>query len=63
VAIEERINLIIMGIPGKKGWWRMHLDSVSEKVIQRSSIPVMTLWIPRGAAAEYGRARHLVLTN
>jgi len=23
----------------------MHLDGVSEKVIQRSSIPVMTLWI------------------
>jgi len=63
VAIEERTNLIIMGIQGKKGWRRMHLDGVSEKVIQRSSIPVMTLWIPRGAAAEHGRARHLVLTD
>jgi hypothetical protein len=41
----------------------MHLDSVSEKVIQRSSIPVMTLWIPRGAAAERGRARQVVLTD
>jgi nucleotide-binding universal stress UspA family protein len=63
VAIEERTNLIIMGIQGKKGWRRMHLDSVSEKVIQRSSIPVMTLWIPRGAAAERGRARQVVLTD
>jgi nucleotide-binding universal stress UspA family protein len=63
VAIEERTNLIIMGIQGKKGWRRMYLDGVSEKVIQRSSIPVMTLWIHRGAAAEPGRARHLVLTD
>jgi nucleotide-binding universal stress UspA family protein len=63
VAIEERTNLIIMGIQGRKGWRRMHLDNVSEKVIQRSSIPVMTLWIPRGAATEPGRARHLDLTD
>jgi nucleotide-binding universal stress UspA family protein len=63
VAIEERTNLIIMGIRGNKGWRRMHLDSVSEKVIQRSSIPVMTLWIPRGAAAERGRARQVVFTD
>ena len=63
VAIEERINLIIMGVQGRKSWWRMYLDSVSEKVIQRSSIPVMTLWIPRSVSADRGRARHLVLTD
>jgi nucleotide-binding universal stress UspA family protein len=63
VAIEERINLIIMGIHGRKGWRRIHLDSISEKVIQRSSIPVMTLWLPRSAPADRGRARHLVLID
>jgi nucleotide-binding universal stress UspA family protein len=63
VAIEERTNLIIMGIQGKKGWRRMHLDSVSERVIQHSSIPVMTLWLPRNASADRKRARYLVLTH
>jgi nucleotide-binding universal stress UspA family protein len=62
IAIEERAN-IIMGIQGKRGWRRMHLDSISEKVIQRSSIPVMTLWIPRSALTTPGRARDLVLTD
>jgi nucleotide-binding universal stress UspA family protein len=46
IASEERANLIIMGIQGKRGWRRMHLDGISEKVVHRSSIPVMTLWIP-----------------
>jgi nucleotide-binding universal stress UspA family protein len=63
IAIEERANLIIMGIQGKRGWQRLHLDSISEKVIQRSSIPVMTLWIPRSALTIPGRARDLVLTD
>jgi nucleotide-binding universal stress UspA family protein len=63
VAIEERINLIIMGIEGRRGWRRMRLDSVSERVLQHSSIPVMTLWIPRKARANRQRAHHLVLTD
>ena len=63
VAIEKRTNLIIMGIQGKKGWRRMHLDSVSERVIQHSSIPVMTLWLPRNASADRKRARYLVLAH
>jgi nucleotide-binding universal stress UspA family protein len=46
VATEERVHLIIMGIRGKRGWRRLHLDGVSEKVIQRSAVPVMTLWVP-----------------
>ncbi len=52
VAVEERAHLIIMGIQGKKGWRHIHLDSVSEKVIQKSPVPVMTLWVPRSAAAD-----------
>ena len=63
IAIEERANLIIMGIQGKRGWRRMHLDSISEKVIQRSSIPVIPLWIPRSALTTPGRARDLVVTD
>jgi nucleotide-binding universal stress UspA family protein len=63
VAIEERASLIIMGIQGKKGWRHMHLDSISEKVVQRSSIPVMTLWIPRSALTDSGRTHDLVLTD
>jgi nucleotide-binding universal stress UspA family protein len=63
VASEERISLIIMGIHGKRGWRHMHLDSVSGKVIQRSSIPVMTLWLPRSGPANYRGPRHMVLTD
>jgi nucleotide-binding universal stress UspA family protein len=63
VAIEARVNLIIMGIQGKKGWRRIYLDSVSEKVVQKSPVPVMTLWVPRSIAPERGRARHLVSTE
>jgi nucleotide-binding universal stress UspA family protein len=63
VASEERTNLIIMGIQGKRGWRRMHLDSVSEKVVQRSAVPVSTLWLPRGAMADRGRARDVVCTD
>jgi nucleotide-binding universal stress UspA family protein len=51
VATEERTNLIIMGIQGKRGWRRLHLDSVSEKVVERSAASVITLWLPRGATA------------
>jgi nucleotide-binding universal stress UspA family protein len=63
VATEERANLIIMGIQGKRGWRRMHLDSVSEQVVQRSAVPVMTLWSPRSATADRGRARDFVCTD
>jgi nucleotide-binding universal stress UspA family protein len=63
VAIEERVSLIIMGIQGKMGWRRMHLDSVSEKVVQNSLIPVMTLWVPRHATSHRGRARDLALAD
>jgi nucleotide-binding universal stress UspA family protein len=61
VAVEERINLIIMGIQGRKGWRHMHLDSVSDKVIQHASIPVMTLWLLRSTPADHRRARHMGL--
>jgi nucleotide-binding universal stress UspA family protein len=63
VATEERTNLIIIGIQGKRGWRRMQLDNVSEMVIQRSAVPVMTLWAPRGATADRGQAHDLVCTD
>jgi nucleotide-binding universal stress UspA family protein len=63
VAIEERVSLIIMGVQGKMGWRRMHVDSVSEKVVQNSLIPVMTLWMPRPTTSRRGRARELALAD
>lgn len=60
VATEERTHLIIMGIQGKRGWRRMHLDNVADQVVQRSAVPVMTLWMPRGSMAEHGRACDVV---
>jgi nucleotide-binding universal stress UspA family protein len=63
VVSEERSNLIVMGVQGRQGWRRMYLDSISERVVQRSSIPVMTLWIPRSTPADRGRVRDPVLTE
>jgi nucleotide-binding universal stress UspA family protein len=63
VAIDERAHLIIMGIQGKKGWWRMRLGSVAERVIQKSPVPVMTLWVPRSASADRMRGRNLTLSD
>jgi nucleotide-binding universal stress UspA family protein len=63
VATLERVNLIIMGIQGKKGWRRMHLDSVSERVVRTSPVPVMTLWMPRHATADRRRAQDLVVSG
>jgi nucleotide-binding universal stress UspA family protein len=63
VAIEERTNLIIMGIQGKQRWRHMHLDSVSDRVIQRSAIPVMTLWLPRLASAGRKRTGYVALPD
>jgi universal stress protein A len=63
VAIDEHVHLIIMGIQGKKGWRRMHLDSVAERVVQKSPIPVMTLWVPRGTSANRARGGDLALSD
>jgi nucleotide-binding universal stress UspA family protein len=63
VATAERAHLIIMGTQGKKGWRRLHLDSVSEKVVHTSPVPVMTLWMPRGATVDRRPARDLVCAD
>jgi hypothetical protein len=52
-----------MGIQGKRGWRRLHLDSVSEKVVQKSLIPVMTLWVPRHVTSHRGGAHDLALAD
>jgi hypothetical protein len=57
------VSLIIMGIQGKRGWRRMHLDSVSEKVVQKSLIPVMTLWVPRHVTSHRGGAHDLAMAD
>ena len=51
------------GHKGQRGGRRRQLDYVSEMVIQRSAVPVMTLWAPRGATADRGRAHDLVCTD
>jgi nucleotide-binding universal stress UspA family protein len=61
VAGEAHANLIIMAIQGKKGWRRMHLDSISERVVQKSPVPVMTLWLPRHTGS--GRARATAMAD
>jgi nucleotide-binding universal stress UspA family protein len=59
VATEEKVSLIIMGIHGKAGWRHLFLESVAEKVVQQSTVPVMTLWVPRDVVAHEGRSSHL----
>lgn len=47
-ANEWPANLIVMGTHGTSGFERLVLGSVTEKVLRRTTVPVLT--IPRGAA-------------
>lgn len=49
VAGAERADLVVMGTHGRTGLSRMFLGSVTDKVVQRSVTPVLTI---RGAIAE-----------
>jgi nucleotide-binding universal stress UspA family protein len=62
VAAEEKVSLIIMGVHGRHGWRHLFLESVAEKVIRHSSIPVMTLWVPREGVVSEGAAHQLALS-
>ncbi len=42
-AVAENCNLIIMGTHGRTGLDRILFGSVAEKVVQKSSVPVLTL--------------------
>ncbi|GAB7081699.1 universal stress protein [Megalodesulfovibrio paquesii] len=43
IAVEEKVDLIIMGTHGRKGIDLILFGSVAEKVVKSSSIPVLTI--------------------
>lgn len=49
VAASARADLVVMGTHGRTGFSRVFLGSVTDKVVQRSAAPVLTI---RGAVAE-----------
>lgn len=42
-AVKENCDLIVMGTHGRKGIDRILFGSVAEKVVKRSSVPVLTI--------------------
>lgn len=44
-AVENEVDLIVMGTRGKTGFERYMLGSVAEKVVRASPIPVLTVHI------------------
>ena len=42
-AVKENSDLIVMGTQGRKGIDRILFGSVAEKVVKRSSVPVLTI--------------------
>lgn len=55
LAQEERIDLIVMGTHGHTALARLLLGSVAESVVRSAPCPVLTLKLPKDAAAA-GRA-------
>jgi nucleotide-binding universal stress UspA family protein len=51
---EEQPSLVVMGTHGRKGFSRLLLGSVTERVIRRSSVPVMAV---RTEDAEHSATR------
>ncbi len=47
VASQGEFDLIVMGTRGRSGLARVVLGSVAETVMRRSSVPVLTLRMPR----------------
>jgi nucleotide-binding universal stress UspA family protein len=43
VAEEERFDLIVMGTHGRKGFERLVMGSVAERVVRRAPCPVLTV--------------------
>jgi nucleotide-binding universal stress UspA family protein len=42
-AEEHEIDLIVMGTHGRRGWRRLVLGSVAERVVREAHVPVMTV--------------------
>ncbi|HJZ87263.1 MAG TPA: universal stress protein [Polyangia bacterium] len=51
VAADEKYDLIVMGTHGRTGLQHLLMGSVAEKVVRRSSCPVLTIRIPEQAVA------------
>lgn len=60
VAREENIDLIVMATHGRSGLAHVLLGSVAEKVVQRSSVPVLTVKPASvsGRESEYAEAKN-----
>jgi nucleotide-binding universal stress UspA family protein len=50
VAEDERCSLIVIATHGMTGWRNMQLGSVAERVVRLSTMPVLTVRAPCGAA-------------
>ncbi len=51
VAKEQSVDLIVMGTHGRKGFERLALGSVTEKVLRKAHCPVMAVRKPEHSAA------------
>lgn len=51
-AVENGIDLIVMGTRGKTGFERYMLGSVAEKVVRASPVPVLTVYVGDDADGE-----------
>jgi nucleotide-binding universal stress UspA family protein len=61
-AQAQKADLIVMGSHGRRGYERLMLGSVTDRVIRGASCPVLTVCQPRNAKTlveQSGRAHHL----
>jgi nucleotide-binding universal stress UspA family protein len=54
IAEEEHFDLIVMGTHGRKGFERLIMGSVAERVVRRAACPVLTVRAEEEAAQEAG---------
>ncbi len=52
VAAEEHFDLIVMGTHGRKGFERLVMGSVAERVVRQAACPVLTVRVEDGAAQQ-----------
>lgn len=52
VAVEKKVDLIVMGSHGRTGLRRLVLGSIAEEVLRHAPCPVMTLTAPTALATD-----------
>jgi nucleotide-binding universal stress UspA family protein len=57
LAKEEHFDLVVMGTHGKKGFERLVMGSVAERVVRQAECPVLTIRVGTGATVEPGSDR------